>query len=344
MKAAVIEEFGSADVIKYVDIDTPEPGPGNVLLKVLASGVNRLDHYIREGSIVSELRFPHILGADAAGEVAAAGTGVNGFREGDRAIVVPGFPTRVEDLGVRPTVTAPSFALPGLHIQGTYAQYIEVPEYALIKDDTGLRPEESATLPVVLGTAVHSVRKIGGVKSGDHVLVHSGASGSGSMQIQVARALGAKVAATVRNEAKSEFVKDAGAELVINTGERDFVDAVREWTGGAGADVVIDSLGGDVLRKSIEAVKPTGVVVAYGFVAGPEVSFDIRSLFFSEKTLRGSMACDREDLIFGLEVVKEGKVKPLLDLAMPLKEASRAHTMISENRVSGNIVLLPWAA
>lgn len=344
MKAAVIREFGDVEVLKYEDVDTPKPRDGHVLVKILASGVNRLDHYIRQGSIVPELPFPHILGADASGEVADLGSGVEGFSIGERVIVVPGYPTDKRELDIRPTVTASSFALPGLHTAGTYAQFIEVPSYAIIKDTTRLTPEEVATLPVVLATAVHSVKKIGEVKRGDNVLVHAGASGSGSMQIQVAKALGANVAATIRNENKSEFVKSTGADLIIDMQKHDFVEKVKEWTSGRGADVVIDNLGGDIMGGSIDAAKPTGVIVAYGFVAGPEVKFDIRSLFFSEKELRGSMACDKEDLLFGLELVKEGRIKPLLDQSIPLKYAKEAHKLISENRISGNIVLLPWAA
>jgi len=344
MKASVIKEFGDIDVLKFEDIDTPNPREGHVLIKVLASGVNRLDHYIREGSIVPELSFPHILGSDASGEVAEIGQGVKGFHVGERVIVVPGYPTNENELEIRPTISASSFALPGLHISGTYSQYMEVPAYALIKDDTGVKPEEAATLPVVLGTAVHAVKKIGEVKRGDYVLVHSGASGSGSMQIQVAKALGANVASTIRKSNKYDFVKKAGADLIININEDNFVEKVKEWSNGNGADVVIDNLGGDVLAKSIDAAKPTGVIVAYGFTAGLEVKFDIRSLFFAEKKLRGSMASDKEDLIYGLELVRERKVKPLLDQAIPLKNASLAHRLISENRVSGNIVLLPWAA
>ncbi len=240
-------------------------------------------------------------------------------------------------------VTAPSFALPGLGIWGTYAQYIEVPARAVVKDETGLAPEEIATLPVVLATAVHSVRGIGGVKAGDKVLVHAGASGSGSMLIQVAKALGAEVATTIRNDAKANFAKEAGADLVINARTEDVVERVKEWTGGQGADVVIDNMGGDVLAKSIEAVKALGVVVAFGFAAGAEVSFDIRSLFFAEKQLKGTMASDIEDLEWGLEQVEAGKIKPMLDRALPLREAAEAHRLISTNQVAGNIVLLPWA-
>jgi len=342
MKATVIHEFGEVDVFKYEDIETPKPKKGHILIKVLAAGINRLDHYIREGSIVPELPFPHILGADAAGEVAELGEGVSHFEIGERVIVAPGYPLKEEETNIRPTVIAPSFALPGLHISGTYTQYMEVPSYAVVKDDTGLKPEEVATLPVALATAVHAIKQIGEVKQGDKVLIHSGASGSGSMQIQVAKALGVDVATTVRDDAKAEFVKQAGADLVINTRKEDFVERVKEWTGGQGADVVIDNLSGDVLAKSIEAAKPMGVIVAFGFAAGPEVKFDIRSLFFAQKKIRGSMASDAEDLQFGLELIRKAKVKPVLDRTFPLSEAAEAHRLISENKVSGKIVLLPW--
>ena len=342
MKAVVIREFGDFDVLKYEDVDTPKPQAGNVLIKVLAAGVNRLDHYIREGTVVPELAFPHILGTDASGEVAELGEGVSGFEIGERVIVSPGYPQDQKETDIRPTVTAPSFALPGLHISGTYTQYMEVPAYALVKDETGLKPEEVATLPVALATAVHALTQIGEVKEGDKVLIHAGASGSGSMQIQVAKAIGAEVATTVRSDAKGEVAKKAGADLVINTSNEDVVERVKEWTGGQGVDVVIDNLAGDVLPKSIEAAKPMGIIVAFGFAAGPEVKFDIRSLFFSQKQLRGSMASDTEDLQFGLELIRQGKVRAVLDHTLPLSQASEAHSLIANNKVAGNIVLLPW--
>ncbi len=116
------------------------------------------------------------------------------------------------------------------------------------------------------------------------------------MQIQVAKVLGAEVATTIRSEEKRTFVGSVGADLIINTREQDLVAAVRDWTGGQGADVVIDNLAGDVLAQSIEAAKPLGVIVAFGFAAGPQVSFDVRSLFFAQKQLRGSMASDPEHL------------------------------------------------
>ena len=220
---------------------------------------------------------------------------------------------------------------------------MEVPAHCVLKDNSGLKSEEVATLPVPLATGVRSVKEVGEVQAGDMVLIHSGASGSGSLQIQVAKALGAQVATTVRNDAKGEYAQSLGADLVINTRKQDFVQRVKDWTNGRGADVVIDSLGGDVLPKSIDAVKPLGIVVAFGFTAGTEVTFDIRNFFIGQKQLRGSMASDAEDLKWGLEQVRAGRIKPSLDRTLPLSQAAEAHRLISTNRVTGNIVLLPWA-
>ncbi len=344
MKASVIHQFGDVDVFRIEEVRTPKPRPGHVLIKILAAKVNRLDHYIRQGAIAPELPFPHILGADASGEVARVGEGVTGFAVGERVIPLPGYPTDRDEYGVSPAATAASFALQGLHIPGTYAQFIEVPAPFVIKDTTGLTPEEAATLPVALGTSVRAVRVVGEVKAGDTVLVHTGGGGAGSMQIQVAKALGAKVATTIRNPEKAEFARHVGADLVINTREDDFVERVTEWTGGRGVDVVIDNLGGDVLPRSIDAVRPQGVVVVFGFTAGTESTIDVTKLFFPQKKLRGTMASDIEDLTWGLELIRAGRIKPSLDRTLPLTETAESHRLISTNQVTGNIVLLPWAA
>jgi NADPH2:quinone reductase len=309
MKAAVIHEFGDVDVLRLEDVERPKPRSGHVLVKILAAGVNRFDHYIREGSIAPELAFPHVLGTDAVGMVAELGAGVSGLDVGQRVIVLPGYPQKEEEYDTFPAATAPSFTLPGLGIWGSYAQYIQVPSRFLLKDDTGLPPEQVATLPVAL-----------------------------------AKALGADVATTIRKAAKEDFVRSLGADLIIDTSTKDFVKEVQDWTGGAGADVVVDNLGGDVFAKSIEAARPFGTIVAYGFAAGTEVRFDIRSVFFQQKQIRGSMASDARDLEWGLEQVKAGRIKPNLDRALPLGQAAEAHRLISTNQVAGNVVLLPWAA
>ena len=342
MKAALIRKFGPVEVLRYENVETPRPKPGYVLLKVLAAGVNRLDHYIRLGSIVPDLPFPHILGTDAVGEVAELGEGVTNVQIGERVIPAPGYSVDPNEDGIRPLVTAPSFVLPGLHIWGTYSQYMEVPARWIVKDETGLRSEEVATLPVVLATSVRAVKEVGEVHPGDKVLIHAGASGSGSMQIQVAKALGAEVATTVRSEEKGEFAKSLGANIVINTRHEDFVARVKEWTGGQGVDVAIDNLAGEIFPRTLEAVRPLGTMVAYGFAAGTQVTFDITKFYFAQKKIRGSMASDPENLTWGLQQVQAGRIKPNLDRALPLSQAAEAHRLVSTNQVSGNIVLLPW--
>ena len=343
MKAAVINQFGDPDVLKYENIAVPSPQAGHILIKVLAAGTNRFEHYLREGSVVPEFPFPHILGADAAGEVAKLGQGVENFSIGERVIPMPGFPTDEKDYDIYPASLAPSFTLPGLGIWGTYAQYLEIPARYVLKDETGLSAEEVATLPMALATAVRAVKEVGQVKEGDKVLVQAGASGSGSMQVQVAKALGAQVVTTVRSDAKGQVVKSLGADLVINTRNEDLVVQVMEWTDGRGVDVAIDNVGGDVLATSIDAVKATGIVVAFGFTAGTEVTFDIRNFFFGQKQLRGSMASDLQDLQWGLEQVRQGKIIPVLDRTLPLSQAAEAHRRMASNEVTGSIVLLPWA-
>lgn len=342
MKAAVLRQFGAPEVLRYEEIGTPKPKPGHILIKVLAAGLNRLDHYLREGSVMPNLPLPHILGVDAVGEVVDLGEDVTNVQVGDRVIPAAGFTLNEEDDKHRPLANSPSFVVPGVHIKGSYAQYMEVPARWAVKDTTGLSPAEAATLPVVLGTSVRAVKQGGEVKAGDRVLVTAGASGSGSMHIQVAKALGAKVAATVRDDGKGDYVKSHGADLVINTRKEDVVGRVRAWSGGKGADVAIDNVGGSELARTIEAVRPFGIIVAYGFTSGAEATINVRDFFFSQKQLRGTIFADLEDLRWGLDQVREGRIKAALDRTFPLSRAAEAHRRLADNQVKGNFVLLPW--
>jgi len=220
---------------------------------------------------------------------------------------------------------------------------MEVPARWATKDTTGRSPAEMATLPVVLGTSVRAIRHVGEVKAGDTVLITAGASGSGSMHIQVAKALGAKVAVTVRDDVKGDYVKSLGADLVINTRKENVVERVKAWTEGQGADVAIDNVGGNELSHIIESVRPFGIIVAYGFSAGAESTINVRDFFLAQKQLRGTVFADPEDLEWGLEQVRLGKITPALDRTFPLSQASEAHRLLATNQVKGNFVLLPWA-
>jgi NADPH:quinone reductase-like Zn-dependent oxidoreductase len=343
MNVALFRNYGGPEVLRLEEVPTPEVQPGHVLIKILAAGINRLEHYLRDGAYSRSLKLPHVLGSDAAGEVAALGDGVKGFRIGERVIPMPGYPLAPEDYSYAPISAAPSYAVAGVLEWGTYAQYVSVPARWVIRDNTGLAPALAATLPMVVVTAVRALKTVGQVKAGDHVLVHAGASGTGSMAIQVARALGAKVAATVRSSKKAGFVESLGAERVIDTRKSDFVAETLQWTNGRGADVVLDNLGGDFLGRSLSAVGREGVVVSIGFVAGLEASFNIRDFFFAQKQLRGSLMGTAEDLEWGLARVRDGELRPVLDRVMPLREASAAHRMLVASEVTGNLVLDPWA-
>ncbi|MXI45795.1 zinc-binding dehydrogenase [Pseudomonas moraviensis] len=341
MKASIFREFGGPNVLRYEDVATPSARPGHVVIRVLAAGINRLELYLREGAITRDLALPHILGSDAVGEVVELGAGVTDFSLGERVVPMPGYPLDKADYAFSPMSAATSYAIAGIMSWGAYAEYMEVPAHWLLRDDTGLSPEELATLPMVLVTAVRAVRVVGAVKAGDTVLVQAGGSGTGSMSIQIAKALGARVVTTVSNDEKAEVARKLGADLVINSKREDFVAVSREWTGGKGMDVTIDNLGGEILARSIEATRPTGTVVTLGFVAGSELNLDIRSFFFSQRRLLGTLMGDLDDLRFGLDLIKKGAVRPVLDQVIPLSEAARAHELLGEGRVSGNLVLKP---
>ena len=157
--------------------------------------------------------------------------------------------------------------------------------------------------------------------------------------------LGAQVAVTTRTEEKRAALEALSADLVVNVERDDLVRRVRDWTGGLGADVVIDNVTGEGFPQVIEATRPhQGVIVAVGFLGGTQVSFDIRQFFFGQKQLWGSFAGDIDDLRWGLQQVKAGRITPSLDRVLPLSAAADAHRLVAGNQVAGNLVLLPWAA
>ena len=341
MKAAIINEFGGTEVLQYTDVEIPTPKADEVLIKIHATGVNRLDHYLREGKMMPDIPLPHILGSDAVGEIALVGNNVDGFEIGEKVMIVPGYPMNPEHEDINPMTLAPSYGIVGAANQGTYAEYVKVPAKFVVKDTSGISSEMAATLPMVTVTGVRAVKEVGQVKAGDKVVILAGNSGTGSFNVQLAKALGAEVLATTTSEENFDFIKELGADKVINTKEVDLVEAVKEWTNGAGADVIIDNLGGEFFSKSIEALKPKGVLVSMGFAASPNVSFDVRGLFFGQTIIRGSIMGTKEDLEFGLELVRQGKIIPQLGATLPLSEASKAHDLLISGGVKGNIVLIP---
>jgi NADPH:quinone reductase-like Zn-dependent oxidoreductase len=341
VKAAVIREFGDPDVFRYEEVTDLEPGPSELVIKVQACGINRYDLYLRAGAVFMDITFPHVMGADVAGTVAAVGTDVTGWRKGDSAIVAPGYPIDPEDWDLRPENHAPSFEVTGTHTWGGNAEYVRAPSQFVLRDETELPMEQVAAMPLVLMTAVHAVDTLGEVRAGSRVLVQAGASGSGNACIQVAKALGAHVAATVGSAEKIATATEAGAELVINYNERSFADEVLEWAEGLGVDTVIDNVGGSVFEDNLRALRPGGIFVNFGLVGGIEAKINFRDLFFRRHQLRGSFMGSMEELKQGLAMLREGKVKALVDRTYPLRDVAEAHRYIESRAVRGKVVLIP---
>lgn len=341
MKAAVIYGFGGPEVFRFEDVAQPEPGSGELLIKVAACGVNRYDLYMRMGAVFTDITFPHVLGADVAGTVAAVGTDVSGWREGDPAIIAPGYPIDPADWDLRPENRAPSFEVTGTHSWGGNAEYIRMPAPFVVKDRTGLPAEEVAAMPLVLMTAVHAVETLGEVRTGQRVFVQAGASGSGNACVQVAVALGAKVATTVGSPEKVETGRAAGAELVVNHREKDFVDEILEWTDGVGSDVVIDNVGGSVFEDNLRVLRTGGIFVNFGLVGGIKATLNIRNLFFRQHQLRGSFMGSMEEFRRGLDLLRQGKIKAFVDKTYPVRDVGEAHRYIESRAVQGKVVLVP---
>lgn len=345
MLATMMTGFGGIDVLEFGEIATPSPRPDHVLLKVEAVGANYYDTLVRSGAITKDIPLPHIVGSDIVGSIEELGSGVTSFGLGERVIVAPGYPSNPEQWGVTPENDAPSYFPTGTFSWGGYAQYVEVPARWLIRDDTGLSPEELATIPLVLVTAVHAVKTLGCVGEGSRVLVQAGASGSGSMAIQVAKALGAQVITTVSTAEKETLARSLGADEVIRYRHADVGARTREWAGGQGVDVVIDPVGGVTMATNLDVLRPRGTVVNFGLSGGVEATIPHLYPFFrNERKLVGSWMGSMAELNFGLELVKQGKIRSALHKTLPLSEAREAHRMMASAEVVGKLVLLPWSA
>ncbi len=341
MKAAVIHQFGGPEVLRYEAVATPEPGNGEVLIRVAGCGINRYDLYLRMGAVFTDVKFPHVLGADVAGTIAAVGKGVTEFREGDAVIAAPGYPLDPADWDVRPENVAPSFEVTGTHTWGGNAEYLRIPARFVLRDETRLPKVQVAAMPLVLMTAVHAVETLGQAGPGKTMLVQAGASGSGNACIQLAVALGARVAATVGSAQKIEMVKRCGAEPVIDRTQRSFADDVLDWTNGVGVDVVIDNIGASVFEDNLKALRVGGIFVNFGLVGGMKATLNFRQLFFRQHQLRGSYMGSMDELRRGLKFLTEGKIRAFVDRTYPFAEAGQAHRYIESRAVCGKVVLTP---
>lgn len=322
MKAVRVHQYGGPEVLRYEDVDVPRPRAGEALVKIAASGVNYLDVQYRTGR--HKTPTPFIVGSEAAGVVADVGAEVAELRAGDRVV----------------------YAM----TLGSYAEYALVPAWKLVAVPPAIELETAAAVMLQGLTAHYLTHSTFPLKRGETALVHAGAGGVGQVIVQVAHLLGARVIATVGTDAKAAIARDAGADEVIVYTRDDFEAEVKRLTGGAGVDVVYDSVGRDTFEKSLNCLRPRGYLVLFGFSSGQVAPFDPAtlgikgSLFLTRPGLNQYMAT-RDELLMRANAVftwlMAGKLRVRIDRRYSFQDARQAHEDLEGRRTAGKIVLAP---
>jgi NADPH:quinone reductase-like Zn-dependent oxidoreductase len=339
MKAVRFHRHGDVDVLVYEDVESPEIGSDEVLVRVKAASVNRIDVVVRYGYPGIRIPLPHIPGADFSGVVEDIGESVDNVSVGDRVIASPVYGCR----GCRMCLAGmenmcSGWRMLGFHVDGTYAEYIKVRGDTLIKIPRGLGFEEAAALPLALLTSWHALVTLGGVGYGDTVLIWAGGSGIGTYSIQIAKCIGARVIATAGSDWKLDRLRKLGVDHVVNHYEDDVVNSVREFTSD-GVDIVIEHIGGGTFNRSLESVKPGGKVIVFGSLTGDTATLPIRMLYLRHAKVIGMHTGARWELIDALRMVEDGCIKPVLDKVFRLEEAREAHERLEKSLHFGKIVL-----
>ena len=322
MKAIQIYETGGPEVLRLAELPIPQPGPGQVLIRVEAVGVNFSEIYFRKG--VYKAQLPLVPGSEAAGTVEELGPGVTGFAAGD--------------------------LVASASVMGSYAEYALVPAAQLVKVPAGLSPEQAGAAMLQGMTAHYLAYSTFPLKAGDTALVHAAAGGVGLLLTQMAAKLGARVIATVSTEAKAELAREAGASEVILYTEQDFEVEVKRLTAGRGVDVVYDSVGKTTFDQSLNCLRPRGLLALFGASSGPVPPFDLiqlsgkGSLFITRPTLWHHLATRAELEWRAGDVLgwaAKGDLKLRTEHVYPLAEAAQAQSDLADRKTTGKILLEP---
>jgi NADPH2:quinone reductase len=323
MTAVVISSPGGPEVLTPQPRPVPTPGEGEILVKVAAAGVNRPDVMQRLGLYPPPKGVTDIPGLEIAGEVVACGAGVTRWKPGDR-------------------VTA-------LVSGGGYAEYCVAHEGHALTIPAGLSIIQAAAVPETFFTVWHNVFERGRLKPGETLLVHGGSSGIGTTAIQLGKAFGARVIVTAGSAEKCAACRRLGADVAVNYKSEDFVAVTKSSTGGAGANVILDIVGGDYIERNYEAAAVEGRVVQIAFQASPRANVDFRRillkrLWHTGSTLRSRAPADKAAIARAIEqnvwpLIAAGRVGPVMDLTFPLAEAAKAHARMESSAHIGKIVL-----
>ncbi len=325
MKAVRIHEDGGPEVLSYEDVDDPTPGEGEVLVELRAAGLNHLDIWVRKG--LPSVPKPRILGADGAGVVTAVGAGVDRFAVGDRVVVNPGIPH-----GNRITVI-------GEHTDGTYCELKAIPAEQLHPLDDALSFEEGAAFPLVFETAYRMLVTRAAIREGEWVLIWGIGGGVALAAFEIARALGARTIVTSSSAEKLERASALGADTVVDHADGDVVQAVKDATNGAGADIVVETVGESTWERSLAAAGQEGRVVVCGATSGHSPPARLYRLWWKQLSVLGSTMGMPADFEGAYDLVRSGKARVHVDSAFPLAEAGRAHERLESGEQFGKVVL-----
>ncbi len=340
MKVARFHKFGGPEVLVHEEAPKPAPKPGEALVRVRAVGINHVDLDHRAGTSRIPVTFPHILGREFAGEVAG---NAGDFKEGDRVWVTCRLPCRKCELCLagRDNLCVQEGYF-GLDIPGGYAEYVAVPIANLNALPSQVRFEDAAAAQIAFGTAWHVLINRGGLQAGQTVLIQAAGSGIGSAAVQVAKLAGAAmIIATASSEKKLEQAKALGATHLINYSREKFADKVMALTGGRGVDVVMEHIGGEVFTESLKCLARGAIIVTVGAHAGEVVQFDIIPFFRRELRLAGSKNASVLELRKVMQLVADGKLKPVIHKALPLAQAAEGHRVVDSRDFFGKVILLP---
>ncbi len=340
MRAVVYTAHGGPEVIAARSMPRPDPGPGQVLVRVRAVALNHLDLWVRRGLPRLRVTFPHIPGSDVAGVVDALGPGVRLLEAGAEVVVSPGLSCGVCAECVRGADNlCAQYAILGEHTAGGYAEYVAVPEANVLPKPPGLSFEEAAAIPLVFLTAWNMLVELARLRFGESVLVWGAGSGVGVAAIQIARLFAARVIAVAGASWKLERAKALGADEVINHREQDVEDAVRRLTGRRGVDVVFDHVGAATWQTSIRALARGGRLVTCGATSGAEAATDIRYIYGRRLSILGAWMGAKHHLREVLRLVELGRLRPVVHEIFPLADAARAQGVMERSEHFGKLVL-----
>ena len=341
MRAAVFSEFGGPDVVEIKKMPVPEPGAGEVRIKVEAAAMNHLDLWVRRGLPI-QTPMPHIGGSDLAGTVDAVGLGAESVPLGTRVTVDPSLRFDWYDAQDRgPSFEEPPFQLIGEHTQGGLAEYAVVPAENLLEIPGDFPFTEAAAAGLVFVTAWRALITRGGLRPGEHVLITGASGGVGTAAIQVAARAGAKVYAVTSGAEKVRKCRELGASIVYDRNEVSFSREVWRDTEKRGVHLVFDTVGESVWSDCLRALAPCGRLVTSGATTGSRGATEIRLVFWKQLSILGSTMGSPTEFRSVMRLVFDGSLDAIIHEVMPLEEARRAHELLERGKVFGKVVLVP---